>query len=429
MHDPGEPAIPPVPPSTPPEEQWPVAEPYYPPIEGAYPAPPALPDPWQRPAEPAHVGFWLAMILGGIAYVDLWFFGEESQAFAAAGLESLPFLPLTLLAYAGLRADWAKGLTLAWWLLLVGGAALIIWLLTVGAAMDPAVLQGAAKGGGRPRFALLPGGALAILVCFLGVGSSVAAGLICFLPAVRERAARLLPLDPRSFVHATALATVVALTAICFIPLLVLGDPPLLRLVPLMEGKTQSETLQLRETIYGLIWLVPAGIFAVGYPLTRNFPEALRRVGLVVPRIWQVIAAPVLVVVLVLGMGLIGKGIDFTWDWLGWPRTDAKEFEALLKFAINPLGAVVIGVTAGLGEELAVRGVLQPRLGIVLSNLFFTGLHALQYNFDGLLSVFLLGLVLGVIRKHTNTTTSALVHGGYDYVLIMLEVLGWSDSL
>ncbi|MCX7861282.1 MAG: hypothetical protein N2385_14415 [Chloroflexus sp.] len=41
---------------------------------------------------------------------------------------------------------------------------------------------------------------------------------------------------------------------------------------------------------------------------------------------------------------------------------------------------MVIGVTAGLGEELGVRGVLQPRLGIWLSNLFFTSLHAFQYN-------------------------------------------------
>ena len=63
---------------------------------------------------------------------------------------------------------------------------------------------------------------------------------------------------------------------------------------------------------------------------------------------------------------------------------------------------------------------MQPRLGILLSNLLFTALHAWQYNWDGLLSVFLIGLVLGVIRKKTNTTTSAVVHGTYDFTLIML---------
>jgi membrane protease YdiL (CAAX protease family) len=83
----------------------------------------------------------------------------------------------------------------------------------------------------------------------------------------------------------------------------------------------------------------------------------------------------------------------------------------------------VIGVTAGLGEELAVRGVLQPRLGILLPNLLFASLHALQYNFEGLLSVFLVGLILGLIRRRTNTSTSAIVHGAYDFWLIMLTVV------
>ena len=40
------------------------------------------------------------------------------------------------------------------------------------------------------------------------------------------------------------------------------------------------------------------------------------------------------------------------------------------------------------------RGVLQPRLGILLSNLLFTAMHAYQYNWDGLLSVFASGLAL-----------------------------------
>src|SRR5262249_51202208 len=108
---------------------------------------------------------------------------------------------------------------------------------------------------------------------------------------------------------------------------------------------------------------------------------------------------------------------------LGWPTTDATAFNELIRFAINPLGAVVIGVTARLGEALPGRGVLQPRLGIVLPNLFFTHLHALQSNFAGLVSVFVLFLILGCIRKYTNTTTSALVHGLYDFTLVLLAYL------
>jgi membrane protease YdiL (CAAX protease family) len=68
--------------------------------------------------------------------------------------------------------------------------------------------------------------------------------------------------------------------------------------------------------------------------------------------------------------------------------------------------------------------VLQPRLGILLSNLFFTAMHALQYHWDALLLVFVIGMALGLIRRRTNTTTSAIVHGTYDFLLIMAAVLG-----
>src|SRR5262249_39402008 len=154
----------------------------------------------------------------------------------------------------------------------------------------------------------------------------------------------------------------------------------------------------------------------------------LRRVGLVVPTAGQVVFGLVFAVVLAFGMGAVDYAITELWTWMGWPKTDSKAFEELMKFAINPLGALVIGVSAGLGEELFARGVLQPRLGILLSNLFFTALHALQYNWDGLVSVFLIGLILGVIRKRTNTTTSAIVHGTYDFTLIMLSVWGVDPS-
>jgi membrane protease YdiL (CAAX protease family) len=116
-------------------------------------------------------------------------------------------------------------------------------------------------------------------------------------------------------------------------------------------------------------------------------------------------------------------GTNWLWGVMGWPLTDETAFGELLSFAISPIGAVVIGVTAGLGEELAVRGALQPRLGILVSNLFFTSLHALQYNWDALLVVFLVGMVCGLVRKRTNTTTSAIVHGVYNFTLIMISVV------
>jgi membrane protease YdiL (CAAX protease family) len=98
-------------------------------------------------------------------------------------------------------------------------------------------------------------------------------------------------------------------------------------------------------------------------------------------------------------------------------------FSDLLKGVTNPLGAILIGVTAGIGEEMAFRGLLQPRIGLVFANLLFTSMHAFQYGFDAMLSVFIVGTILGIVRARTNTSTSAIVHGVYNFTLVMMSVL------
>jgi membrane protease YdiL (CAAX protease family) len=120
---------------------------------------------------------------------------------------------------------------------------------------------------------------------------------------------------------------------------------------------------------------------------------------------------------------LIDPGINGLWKAMGWQTTNTAAFDQLLSNLVTPWGAVLIGITAGLGEELAVRGLLQPRIGIIASNLVFTGFHAFQYGVDGLLSVFIIGIILGVVRARTNTTTSAIVHGTYDFTLVMMSVI------
>jgi membrane protease YdiL (CAAX protease family) len=265
--------------------------------------------------------------------------------------------------------------------------------------------------------------------------------MLYFRPA-RRSAAGLLPVFADSFVHTVSLSTIVTLTLVMLIPLLVLGQPPLLEFINhLIQHQAELEAVdselarssfsasiledmsredQAFDYIAFLVWLVPSAVLAVGYPFARTIRESLVRVGLVRPTLIQVafaLAAAIALVGIMLG---VDAAITWLWQKMGWPITDAKAFENLMKFAINPGGAVLIGVVAGLGEELFVRGVLQPRLGILLSNLFFTAMHALQYNWDALFSVFLIGLVLGVIRNKTNTTTSAIVHGAYDFMLLLL---------
>ncbi len=370
----------------------------------------------------AAFGLVVTVIAAGLA------FGGEWGRVASSAWEVIPFAGLALLAYLGTQRLWAKLLALVGLVVILLAAAVAVVFFTFLVVLEPASLAQFAQPAADPvqirvsepiKLALVSG----------GIGGAILIAGAGLFPGARRGMARVLPLDPLSFVHMVALVTVVALTLISFAPLFVLDAPPVPSLVAVLlaQGEDLTEGRgpegMLLDELYGLVWLVPATVVAVGYGVRRNFKQALQRLGLQRPTWRQVAGGVGLAVALVLALSVLSPCVDWLWDAMGWPRTDMKTFEQLVAHFFSPLGAVVIGVVAGLGEELAVRGVLQPRLGIWLSNLFFTGLHALQYNWDCLLIVFVLGLVLGLIRKKTNTTMSAIVHGTYDFLLFIPVVL------
>jgi membrane protease YdiL (CAAX protease family) len=422
----------------PPDPTLPPPEPTEPPLVDPVDEPPLLLEediPAVRraappPAAPPHIGFWVTLGVVGVFTAAALAVGGEAQAFALSGLQSLPLIGLALLAYVGRRSPVGRVLTALYWVGLIGLTAAVVLIMTGLAELDPTTFPAKPRAPGlRPRPPqLLPGGLRALGLCTLGVLPGVLAGALGFVPAVRRWAARLIPIDPTSFVHATALATVVGMTWIMFVPLVVLGEPPALLMVAHFQGtdlaKTFASDSNLRSTFYGLVWLVPGAVVAVGYPLARPLPAALARLGLVVPRWWQVALALGVAVAMVPLMIGFEAGVTWLWTRLGWPTTNEKEFNELMKFALNWQGALVIGLVAGVGEEVAIRGVLQPRLGILLSTLLFASLHALQYNFDAVLSVFVIGLILAVVRRYTNTTTTAIIHGTYDCILILIAAYG-----
>ncbi len=375
--------------------------------------------------QPRRTASLLPFGVGAILFVILLsagsLIGGEVGSFMSASINAVPFAILAILAYmGGDRPNWAWLATGVWLAVMIG--AISLTTLSLGfAAVAPDLLRNPEGLSG-----LTPDAWLRIALMLVGVAVSVLLGALLLIPALRRAAARLIPLDPKSFVHTTALVTVVSIGLICSVPLLVLGAPPLLAIVDQLtaEALGRDQAGMLRDQVYGLVWVIPAAILAVGFGIRRNLGEALQRLGLVRPTLRQVAVGVVVALLLAGAVQLLGGAIQWLWTALGWPVTDSDAFEELLSFAINPIGAVVIGVVAGLGEELAVRGVLQPRMGLILSNLFFMSLHALQYNWDALLIVFVVGVVCGIVRQRSNTTTAAIVHGTYNFTLIMLAAAG-----
>jgi membrane protease YdiL (CAAX protease family) len=267
---------------------------------------------------------------------------------------------------------------------------------------------------------LAPGGGQRTFIAFALAGLSALTGFCCYLPFGRRLAARWLPIDSSSFTAATGLALAIPLTMYSLIPLAVTGKVA----VNLADAGSSTEMAAtdfiLPALGVQLVWLVLFAIVAGGFPVRRNWADTLNRLGV------RRISLPVIGVAIVIAVAMVGVvlpmevGVHSLWQRMGWPTTDEKALEQMLGGVKSWYGAIVIGFVAGISEELLVRGLLQPRLGLILSNLLFAAAHAYQYCWDGLLVVFFIGLICGLVRKYYNTTASMIVHGLYDTILVLL---------
>ena len=295
-------------------------------------------------------------------------------------------LPLVVTANAAVGRRWAQ-LAIG---ILAGLSAGITFLL---GAID---LSGAARtttGSGQNSTAVDIG----IMV------TAVVAAALASKP-LRDRVARVLPVDPDNPVHALALVLAVLLfgtqvTSILFTNL----------------GTAGLTSLTLGDLIAQEAPFLVLAAAGVGIFMRRNLPQAAVRLGLVVPAWWHVIIA------------LAAAGVFFAFgqamDVLShsWTPDIARHVDTttqrLFQGLDNPVGIAALALAPGICEEIMFRGALQPRLGLLATALLFTSIHT-QYGVSlDALSVFVIALGLGLIRKFTNTTTSMICHITYNLVV------------
>ncbi len=326
----------------------------------------------------------------------------------------LNFLPLYLTIFAanlvpagrvwrwitiGLILAFDAVLALAGLLLLVAGPTLLRELVQAGGA-----------GEAMANVSTVPS-ALLVLLTVLG-------SVLLLVPRVRPALIRLgrLALDPDDTVHLVAMTFALWLVGLTLAQLLLIGDLPV---EVLAEGT---------ELTLGALWeqgiaFVLFALLGVGLGLRRSAGETWERLGLR-PLTWRQ------------GAIVVGAIVLLTvWDALlslGWQAADPASFERISRISetlfggvMGPLGALTIGLSAGIGEELLFRGALQPRFGLLLATLLFTVGHT-QYELSpALFSVFVIGLVLGILRQRESTTVTILIHAGYNALNVLLAPL-WS---
>jgi uncharacterized protein len=238
------------------------------------------------------------------------------------------------------------------------------------------------------------------------VGIMVTAAVAAVLASkpVRERVARILPIDPDNPVHAFALVLTVLLlgTQVTSIVFTNLSATPQ---TPLTVGD-----LITQETPFLILGAAGVGIF-----IRRNVSQTVSRLGLVAPAWWHVVLALAAAGAFV----AFGQAMDSLTH--AWTPDVARQVDTTTQRLFgglgNPVGIAAIALLPGICEEILFRGALQPRIGLIATALLFTSIHT-QYGLSlDALSVFVIAIGLGLIRKFTNTTTSSICHISYNLVV------------
>jgi membrane protease YdiL (CAAX protease family) len=247
---------------------------------------------------------------------------------------------------------------------------------------------------------------LAPLLLLVGIGL----GLPLLRP-VRVVLARVTPLDPDSTIDMSGLCVVLGLLgvfiAISLAPMA--GSPPDEDLIP---------SVGLLELLVQAAFFLAIAYIAVGLPYWRDLRAATERLGIVAPDVRTIGIAVVatfaafLVAALV---GLIQQQID--------PELSESLNEIvdqITEQVQDPIGALVLGASAGIGEEAIFRGALQPRFGILIPSLLFAMLHGPQYGFNvALLGLLGVSIILGLERKYVNTTAAMITHALFNAVQVL----------
>ena len=380
-----------------------------------------LPEPCRR-----HAPELLIAIFGIILLVAA--FGEvdgEAGAFIVSALDVALFVILAMLvSIAGTRHPAFRWVAVFWLLLIVGGLAAAAAGIGIIAIMPTEMFDVGEIDPDTIDLALVAEVALLLL----GVFVAAFASLIGFSRRFRVWLARYLPFDLDSLLHTMALVVILALILIPPVPLLVAGVPPYLSdqflVLMLDSGALFADTVTLNA--YTLFWTLIGSFFIAGLFVRRTPREVLERLGLVRPTVKEVTFAIGAAFVLVAAFHFIDPALAALVGWFGLPVTDTDAVNLLFAGTLTVPGIIVASIAAGFGEEVSIRGLLQPRFGILLPALLFASLHAFQYSWDGLISVFFAGIIFAYIRRYTNTTTSAVTHTVYDLVLFTALMMGMS---
>lgn len=271
---------------------------------------------------------------------------------------------------------------------------------------------------GLPAALLTVAGTALMTTTDLAEGPFILASGIAFmiplLSPIRKLIGAFTPMDPKSPIDLVGLGLLLWVGSFFVISALQSGP------VEVSGDGAESLTGNIFWLTLNAATFVAIAYVAVGYRIHRTGEEATKRLGLTVPDL-KTVAISVAMVVPLFIMSMIGSALTVAFQ----PDVvDNLEdtMEQMTTGLDNPIGALMIGLSAGIGEEVLIRGAIQPRYGIVIAAALWTVLH-IQYDISFVLvGLFGVGILLGFQRKYLGTTSAIITHALYNMAVVGLQI-------
>lgn len=237
-------------------------------------------------------------------------------------------------------------------------------------------------------------------------------GLLAILPEARRFLSRWIPLDPESSVHTVALILAGYLVGNSVLSLTQGG----------LEGLAETgQPASIIEVLASELLYASVGLAGVGLFIRRSGWKAVERIGIDRPSREHLLTSLRWVGLLVLLQWM--TALAFT---LLYPE-QAEQLDNLNTLLLGNMDTVwewfLLAISAAIGEEILFRGALQPVFGLWATAFLFAFAHV-QYGFTlATALVFVIGVVLGLIRRRYSTTVAIFVHFSYNFILGLLALL------
>jgi len=221
--------------------------------------------------------------------------------------------------------------------------------------------------------------------------------------------------NPDSSVHMTAAVLVLVICVYAVASFVLQGG------ISGFAEQIESSGISAGDVVFQAVLEVVIALLGVGLAIRRMPRETLKRLGLRIPTIRDVVWGVGIGLFFIVLLGVFGS----IWEILTPAEQLAEQTAAAEQisqaFATLPL-AFIMATSAAIGEEIWIRGAVQPIFGIPISSIFFMMLHTQYTLTPATLIILVLSIGLGLLRQRQSTVAAIIAHFVFNFVPLALTL-------